>query len=219
MKSEGQPPENKKDLFPKRWWIILILFLFVAMKTYNSIFDFFIESFVTAQNKYVQNAQEKESLPLTESKFIEAITKAQNDVKYTENDMQRGKIKTQRDHEICRLISNSKVESWIGKVIEISANGDGKGVLSLEISPGIKVKTVNNAFSDVFLKSLIDPNSKLFDDVSSLKVGQNVVFSGVFLRWRNGTECIYESSLTLQGKLEEPEFIFKFSKIRSIETQ
>ena len=44
--------------------------------------------------------------------------------------------------------------------------------------------------------------------------GNKVIFSGNLLREK--THCIDEQSITLNGKLSEPEFTFKFSKIKKI---
>src|SRR3954447_3015699 len=49
--------------------------------------------------------------------------------------------------------------------------------------------------SDISDQTLIDPGSALFAKISTLKVGQKVVFSGTFTR--SETDCIKETSLTL----------------------
>ncbi len=61
-------------------------------------------------------------------------------------------------------------------------------------------------------KTLIDPNSKLFQNASMLKKGDSITFSGTFLPGKDG-ECIYEGSMSLSGKLRDPEFIFRFSSV------
>ena len=54
-------------------------------------------------------------------------------------------------------------------------------------------------------------SSELFATVSSMSKGQEVRFSGSFLKGDAG--CIGEQSMTLDGKLEDPEFTFKFSSV------
>jgi hypothetical protein len=44
-----------------------------------------------------------------------------------------------------------------------------------------------------------------------MKPGQIATFSGSFVP--DGENCIRESSMTLNGKLTDPEFIFRFSAI------
>ena len=60
--------------------------------------------------------------------------------------------------------------------------------------------------------TLMQPGSPLFNTASGLKVGQKVKFSGTFFKGVSG-DCLYESSLRLQSKVEDPEFIFRFSSI------
>ena len=103
-------------------------------------------------------------------------------------------------------------DRWIGQVREIGANSDGKGVLAIAISKRITVKTWNNDFSDLMHHTLMQPGSPLFNTASGLKVGQKVKFSGTFFKGVSG-DCLYESSLRLQSKVEDPEFIFRFSSI------
>jgi TonB family protein len=74
--------------------------------------------------------------------------------------------------------------------------------------------TWNNDISDMADNTLIDPGSPLFQTASSMKPGQTVQFSGHFFSGSEG-ECLKEGSITLSGKLREPEFIFQFSSISS----
>jgi len=152
------------------------------------------------------------SLPAQEENFINIISQAQSDAKNADNDMQKGGVKARRDKAICSLMANKSVKNWVGKVRKISANSDGKGVLEITLAKGITVKTWNNDFSDMQSRTLLDPNSKLFQTASSLKKGESVTFSGTFLPGKDG-ECIYEGSMSLSGKLRDPEFIFRFSGI------
>jgi hypothetical protein len=47
----------------------------------------------------------------------------------------------------------------------------------------------------------------------NLQNGQTVRFSGQF--FRDDTDCIRETSLTMSGSMREPEFLFRFSDISS----
>jgi hypothetical protein len=127
--------------------------------------------------------------------------------------MQRGGIKAERDRSICALISNTHtVSNWSGIVETVDSNSDGKGVLAVSIADDISVTTWNNDLSDFRDHTLMDPESPLFDVVSKMHVGQEVFFSGGFAEGE-GKECIGEESMTLHGKLEDPEFTFKFSAV------
>lgn len=77
---------------------------------------------------------------------------------------------------------------------------------------GIIIKTWNNSLSDMGDHTLIEPGSAVFNTASNFSEGQIIKFSGTFLRGIEN-ECVRESSLSLQGTLDEPEFIFRFSSV------
>ncbi|EAW0814231.1 TPA: hypothetical protein ACG1RV_002176 [Salmonella enterica subsp. enterica serovar Derby] len=126
--------------------------------------------------------------------------------------MQIGGIKALRDKEICNILQVKSVSNWIGQVKKVSANSDGKGVLALSLPSGILIKTWNNSFSDTRYNTLMEPGTEIFNRASELSVGDVVYFSGTF--FEDNDNCILESSLSLSGKVKEPEFIFRFSDIR-----
>jgi uncharacterized protein len=152
-------------------------------------------------------------LPPIETRFVQIMSEAQKKSQTSENDMQIGGVKNARDKLICSLITTREVNNWIGAVKSISANSDGKGIIEVELAQDVSVTTWNNAFSDTRFKTLIDPNEQLFQQASILKVGQQVRFSGKFFPSDTDGECLAEGSVTLRGKVLEPELIFKFAKI------
>jgi len=159
----------------------------------------------------VSTSAASEPLPALEARFIEIVSAAQGESRRAENDMQRGGIKARRDKALCGVMT-SAVTDWIGTIEEVSSNSDGKGVLEIAIAEDIKIKTWNNALSDVGSNTLIEPGSPVFDAASAMKRGQRVAFSGVFFRGSQG-DCLQEASMSLRGKLEEPEFIFRFLRV------
>jgi len=151
-------------------------------------------------------------LPPLESRFIEIVSTAQGDSRRTENDMQKGGVKARRDKSICSTLSSYSVADWVGTVEEIDSNSDGKGVLGIRIAPDVIVKTWNNDLSDIGSDTLIEPGSPVFESAAAMKSGQLVRFSGTFLPGSSG-DCLNEGSITLNGKVESPEFIFRFTKV------
>lgn len=152
------------------------------------------------------------ALPLDKQQsFIHIVSKAQRDSANAKNDMVRGGIKSIRDDEICKILASQEIKNWTGVVKKLDANGDGWGILEVEIANSITLQTNNNSFTDRNENTLINPASDLFQKASSLSVGQPVVFSGSFIS-KYG-QCALERSMTLNGGLSGPEFIFKFSDI------
>jgi hypothetical protein len=76
----------------------------------------------------------------------------------------------------------------------------------------VEVKTWNNALSDITDNTLIPQTSKTYDTLSELGRGKRIKFSGSFI---NGDEKngFRESSLSEQGSMTDPEFIFRFSQV------
>ncbi len=151
-------------------------------------------------------------MPKAEHDFIAIVTKAQRGSSEAENDMARGGFLAVRSSSLKGL--SLEATDWVGEVTNVDSNSDGKGVLSIEIAHGITVTTWNNSVSDISDNTLLKPGSELFNKAARLKKGQRVVFSGTFFSdQESGFE---ESSLTLQGKIEEPEFVFKFGAVKGL---
>lgn len=151
-------------------------------------------------------------LPPMEARLIEIASTAQFESRKADNDMQRGGIKSKRDKGLCESITSLAVVDWIGTIKKIDSNSDGKGVLEIEIAPDILIKTWNNAFSDMGDHTLLEPGSPVFETAAAMKRGQKVIVSGTLLKGSEG-ECIKEGSVSLHGKISDPEFIFRFSAI------
>ncbi|HAU3134302.1 TPA: hypothetical protein JDD40_000257 [Salmonella enterica subsp. diarizonae] len=150
--------------------------------------------------------------PDKEVKFIRLVEDAKNSAKDASNDMQKGGIKSDRDDAICNLLTSKTVKGWIGIVDDIDSNSDGLGVLSIKIARDVFVQTSNNAISDIGYGTLIDPHSPVFKKASTLKKGDLVMFSGRFFASED-SGCLGEWSMTLNGKIKKPEFVFKFTDV------
>jgi hypothetical protein len=100
------------------------------------------------------------------------------------------------------------------RTVAVDSNSEGKGVLAITLDNGITVETGNNSLSDMGDRTLIDPGTKLFADASTMKIGQRVAFSGDFASETDGA-CIRELASTLRAKVEQPEFVFRFSAVSS----
>jgi hypothetical protein len=151
--------------------------------------------------------------PADEIEFLQMVTTAQQASRDADNDLQKGAAKAVRDKGICALLSSKDIAGWTGKLTTVDANGEGKGVLKVEIAEGVHIGTWNNAFSDIGDDTLIEPSSPLFANALTLKEGQLIHFSGSFLDTSDDGECVREGSMTLRGKLQTPTFIFRFSDV------
>ncbi|WPZ28951.1 hypothetical protein T8A63_15145 [Sulfitobacter sp. OXR-159] len=151
-------------------------------------------------------------IPTQQQDFIRAIEKARSLAKTADNDMQKGAALRNREDTLCNGLPASKaISDWRGKIYSISANGDGKGVLVVTIGEDAWASTWNNAFSDISYGTLIETGTRLFENVSSLSSGTDIVFSGRFLPSDEG--CLSTQNITLNSKLTKPEFVFQFESV------
>ena len=159
----------------------------------------------------VAENETSEAMPAKEKAVIDAVEQARHDYASASNEMQEGAARPARAKSICAAIPDRQARQWVGNVSEVSSNSEGKGVLNIEIASGVQVKTWNNALSDSFYHTLIDPSSNLYRQALTLSVGQAVRFSGQFVS--SSVDCIEELSLTLHGSVSEPDFIIRFSDV------
>ena len=122
--------------------------------------------------------------------------------------MKRGAELAKRNKRLCTIVKDGgKVKGWTGKISSLDANSDGLGVVEIEIAEDVHVSTWNNALSDYADHTLIQPG-RLLDRFLKMKEGQLVTFDGRFV---SSESCVNDSRLTLSGKLEDPDFVFRFS--------
>ena len=148
-----------------------------------------------------------------EDKFVAIVQKASADGQSADNDLKAGRIMKKRDKAICGL-GGTKITNWTGTVKLLDSNGDGDGVLAVELADGVVVTTWNNAFSDIGSDTLIK-NEKLMDRLAEMSEGDKVTFSGQFIRGSDAGVCRDVQGLTKIGKLQEPEFTFRFSDVKA----
>ena len=154
-------------------------------------------------------------MPPSQTSFVQAVRQGQAAYQAGANEMAKGAARPARARDICSAFQSGRADRWVGTVYGLSSNNDGKGVLTIHLGDDIYVKTWNNSLSDTGSNTLIEPSSQLFASANSLSKGQPVVFSGSL--FRDKTDCFRESSMTLSGSLQEPEFIMKFTDIAPIQ--
>jgi hypothetical protein len=153
-------------------------------------------------------------IPQSQARFITATAQGRTQYDAAQNDFQRGAARPMRAKAICAALSSPQLDGWVGTVTNLSTNGDGDGVLEVNIGEGTKLTTWNNSFSDIQARTLIKSDSSLYQRLSSLKEGGSVrVYATLF---SEGPDCFKETSLTLGGSLKEPVFLARFTRIEQI---
>jgi hypothetical protein len=152
-----------------------------------------------------------ESMPSDQLRFISALQAGRSAFRAAPNDMAKGAARPARKQQICSAVRGLQATGWVGHIDTLSSNSDGKGVLSIKISDNAYVKTWNNALSDIADSTLVEPSTRFFARLITMKKGQFVRFSGSFIQ--SEVDCFKESSVTLGGSMQEPEFLMRFADV------
>lgn len=153
-----------------------------------------------------------QGMPFDQEDFIIAVKKSRNSYTAANNDMAKGAAVSKRKQQICNALRKLKVNNWIGNIEKLSSTRDGKGILVVQIEKDIRLRTHVTDWADSKDKTLIPTNSILFQSLANSRPGQQVFFSGSF--FTNDRDCVEEKSLTMEGSIMSPEFLFKFSDIK-----
>ena len=206
--SDNQKP--KKSIF-KKWWFWVLAIVIVGGLAGQQGQDGTDSSPTASSGNDAKPSAVVSNRPAQQADFIKIVQEGQTAAKGAENDMQRGGHLATRGKALCSLLQSKKVANWTGWVDTVDSNSDGKGVLAIKVAKDIHLETWNNALSDITDETLLEPGSQIFNAASALKKRQEVKFSGEFIT--DETHCLGEQSLSLDGKISDPEFTFRFSEV------
>ncbi|MBD2782544.1 hypothetical protein, partial [Xenorhabdus szentirmaii] len=117
----------------------------------------------------------RDNAPSREQQFINIVDRYVKETKDANNDMQIAALKTERTSAICKFVKGGlRANSWVGKVVDLNSNNDGKGVIVIALTKDLRIRTWNNALSDSGDDTLINQDTVLFKKAISLKKGQLV---------------------------------------------
>lgn len=153
------------------------------------------------------------SMPPIEAKVIAEAEAAMNTYQAAPNDMAKGAVRLQRGHTLCKMLVPIRgiARDWLGTVEKLSSTSEGYGVLYVALAKNVHVETWNNSLSDIETHTLIKPDTPIYNQAVKLSVGSPVVFSGNF--FPSKSDCMQETSMTQEGSMTDPEFLFHFTAI------
>ena len=149
--------------------------------------------------------------PREEVNFINIVLQSRDRYSAGSNDMAKGATRPARGTSICRAVPHLTISNWVGKIATLSSNSDGNGVLAITLADNVTVTTWNNSLSDFEDHTLILPSDPLLAQVSSMKVGDIVRFSGHF--FHSDVDCFNEQSVSIEGSMTDPDFTLRFSSV------
>ena len=156
----------------------------------------------------------KSQMPEEQLRFVQTV--AEHAVVYSgaKNELQQSAMRNQRKIDVSSSLGGYSVSSWVGTINQLETNSEGKAILSVRISPEIEIKTWNNALSDIASNTLIEKGTPVFNSLFDLSNGQRVKFSGKF--FPSETDFFEETSITIDGSMRNPEFLFQFKSVTPI---
>ncbi|WP_123339142.1 MULTISPECIES: DUF4190 domain-containing protein [unclassified Curtobacterium] len=149
--------------------------------------------------------------PADEVAFVQAIQATADSLGGDLTDLQRSQALRNRDAALCSTLGDATATDWSGKITTIGANGEGKAYVTVEIAPGVEIKTWNNAFSDAVDNTLIDPSTPFFNNLVAMKEGQKVTFTAQMVA-EDGS-CLSKGNLTETFYGISPQFIAHFTNV------
>lgn len=131
------------------------------------------------------------------------------------NEMKKSKVYRDLRAFLTGYLKSGAIRNWEGRITDIgTTEGGSKAYVKIEANfegKQIVYKTWNNQLSDFSTHSMLSLNSPVYKQVENLAEGDNVVFSGSFLR--DSKKGFSESSLSEQGTVTDPEYIIRFTSI------
>ena len=150
--------------------------------------------------------------PEDQQRFMAVVSEFRERFRGAPNDMVRGAERPARAAALCAVVGGYVVRDWIGTVKTLSANTEGRGILAIALDRLTTLQTWNNMLSDGRDNTMLDPAGSVFQQASTLRIGQRVRFSGTLIADR--IDCVREGSLTTSGAMTEPDVIFRFSDVQ-----
>ena len=127
-----------------------------------------------------------------------------------ENQLKLTNIRKQRKAELRKMFKNRNVNDWKGKISSLTTGSDQKAYVEIKLYGSRNITIENNSL----LGEGIAGNTETYNNLSELKVGDFVNFSGRFMYDSlENKDYLDEWSTTEYGSMDEPEFRFVFKSI------
>jgi len=154
-------------------------------------------------------------IPDDQQLFLDTVTSFTKNFREAKNELSQSTARFKRKEAIARLNLNSTISDWVGTIKNMKTTSGDKAILTVDIGHGIELHTWNNAISDIMDDTLIEPDSPLYQTLANMSKNQKVIFSGNFML--SERDFYNESSLTIDGSMTNPEYVFKFMTIDSVQ--
>jgi len=161
--------------------------------------------------------------------FLKIVETAKLKYQETKDDFARGAILNERNNQLVSLIKGSVkkgeydenikiglIDSYQGVLKKIASNEEGRGILTVEFGDNsFHLSSWTNIAEDFFHNTLISSNESIYQSLGNLSEGDIVIVSGHLFRDEDLGHYEYQNPF-LKGRVNDPYFIFKFTKIEKV---
>jgi hypothetical protein len=218
----GKAPwyKQKKIIIPLVSLVVLVSIVNSSSESENTPATESATSAPAAENQSVESPEpvveevgEYGVYPSDQKEFIDVIVAARTAIDNAETDLQESVALRKRDEDLCKILSSNSAKNWVGVITNVGANGEGKAYVEIELADNVRVKTWNNAFSDLNDNTLIPTSASFFDRLVALTEDTKVVWSAKFLS--DNDSCLKKANLTDVFYGIDPQFVVRFSDIKA----
>lgn len=168
---------------------------------------------ITARGSAVATtAAAYEVLPVSQRAFLAVVTDYQARFRSASNELQQSSLRDERSAALLKALGGRlTIEGWSGTLRKLETNTEGKAIVTVRLAPNVDLKTWNNALSDAMHETMIAKGTPLYATLMHMSVGDPVMVSGSFVQ--SDQDGVWETSMTIDGSMTAPEFLFHFSTI------
>ena len=126
-----------------------------------------------------------------------------------------------RSSDLCRLMYRASrinesadaafgsAVNWVGELDSIRINSQGSAQFRISTSQGLILRSGLEHERNL-VQTNISHGDPIFREISQIRIGQRIIFSGFFVQTNNGN-CFLDGSETISGSIE---FIFMLFEVR-----
>ena len=153
-------------------------------------------------------------LPANQRDFLAVTVDYKQRFRSASNELQQSALRDERRAALLKALgSRLTVENWSGTLRKLETNAEGKAIVTVRLATGVDVLTWNNALSDAMHETMIEKGTPLYAALMNMRVGDPVTISGSFIP--SDEDGAWETSMTIDGSMTAPEFLFQFRKIEN----
>jgi hypothetical protein len=127
------------------------------------------------------------------------------------NEMKLADLRDKRGTALTRSLPEGGFTNWVGTIVDLHTGFEGKAVLRVQLPCRGALETWGSFISDIFDKTQIPRDSKLFATLSHMRTGSQVAVSGSFIPSRE--DGFREASATERASMTDPEFVVHFRSV------